>query len=66
MDVSSSTTSSTNTQAQQAQSTGQDALKKAEEVQERQIEKTLESVNEQTQKTNAQKTGIGNDVNLTA
>lgn len=60
MEVSSSTGST-------AQSSAPiEALKKAEEVQERAITKVLESANEQSQQVAAQKTGVGNSINLTA
>lgn len=59
MDVSSSTQSTSgNTQIE--------TMKKAVEVQERQILKVLESAQEQTKVMNAQKTGIGNGLNITA
>jgi hypothetical protein len=41
-------------------------MKKAVEVQERQILKILESAQEQTNAVSAQKTGIGNNINITA
>lgn len=41
-----------------------EAIKKATEVQEREILKVLESANEQSQKVTAQKTGIGNNLNI--
>ena len=40
--------------------------KKATEVQEKQITKVLESASEQSKQTTAQKTGVGNSINLTA
>jgi len=39
--------------------------KKATEVQERQILKVLESANQQSQQVTAQKTGVGNNINIT-
>jgi hypothetical protein len=59
MDVSSSTQSTSG-------GTQIDAMKKAVEVQERQILKVLESAQEQTKVMSAQKTGIGNGLNITA
>ena len=41
-----------------------EAMKKASEVQERQILKVLESANEQSQQVTAQKTGLGNNLNI--
>ena len=59
MDVSTSTSTGT-------VSTQIEAQKKATDVQEKQITKLLESASEQSQQTTAQKTGIGNNINLTA
>ena len=59
MDVSSSTTIPAQT------STGTDALTKAVEVQEQQVLKVLESANELSQETTAQKTGMGKNINIT-
>ena len=42
-----------------------DVIKKSTEVQERQIVKTLESAAEQSKQTTAQKTGVGNNINIT-
>lgn len=42
-----------------------EAIKKAGEVQERQILKVLESANEQSQQITAQKTGVGGNINIT-
>jgi len=39
--------------------------KKAQDVQSQQVLKVLESVNEQSQQTTAQKTGIGKNINIT-
>jgi len=47
------------------ESVGLNVLKKAEEVQERDVLKVLESANQQSQQVTAQKTGIGNNINLT-
>jgi hypothetical protein len=47
-------------------STQVEAMKKATEVQEQQILKVLESSNEQSQKVSAQKTGLGNNLNISA
>ena len=58
MDVSSS--SGTNAGSVQIE-----AMKKATEVQERQVLKVLEGVNEQSQQIAAQKTGVGNNINIT-
>ncbi|MCF6339700.1 MAG: hypothetical protein L3J10_02955 [Sulfurimonas sp.] len=59
MDVSSST--------QQTPASPQvEALKQATDVQERQILKVLESVNEESQKVATQKTGLGNNLNISA
>ena len=55
--------SSTNAPAQ----TGKDPMKKAMEVQEQQVLKVLQGLEEQSknvQQTNAQKTGMGNSLNL--
>ena len=60
MEVSSSTNAP-------AQSEGQSPLKKATEVQSQQVMKVLEGLEEQTKQTqqmNAQKTGVGNSINL--
>ncbi|QOY53306.1 hypothetical protein [Candidatus Sulfurimonas baltica] len=58
MDVSSSSgTGSSSVQVE--------VLKKATEVQERQILKVLESANEQSKQVTAQKTGIGGSINIT-
>jgi soluble cytochrome b562 len=59
MDVSSSTgTASSSTQVE--------ALKKSIDVQEKSVLKVLESANEQSKEVTAQKTGMGNNLNLTA
>jgi len=59
MDVSSSSSSG-------SASIQVDALDKATEIQERQILKTLEGVQEQSQKVATQKTGLGNTLNISA
>ncbi len=43
-----------------------DIIKKSLDVQEQQVSKILESVTEQSKQVTAQKTGIGNSVNLIA
>lgn len=43
-----------------------EALKKSMEVQERSVLKVLESANEQSKQVTAQKTGIGNNLNISA
>ena len=43
-----------------------DVMKKAQDVQEQQVLKVLESASEQSKQTTAQKTGIGSNINLTA
>ena len=43
-----------------------EAQKKAVDVQQRQISKVLESASAQSQQVTAQKTGVGNNINLTA
>ena len=45
---------------------GVEVQKKAQDVQERQVLKVLESANEQSQQVTAQKTGVGSNLNLTA
>jgi hypothetical protein len=57
MDVSSSTESSGIGQA--------DLIKKATDIQEKQIQKIIESATEQSKQVTAQKTGIGNNINIT-
>jgi hypothetical protein len=41
-------------------------MKKAMEVQDQQIQKILESTQQQTQQMTAQKTGVGGNLNITA
>ena len=45
---------------------GVEVQKKAQDVQERQVLKVLESANEQSKQVTAQKTGVGGNINLTA
>jgi hypothetical protein len=59
MEVSSSSQSSTAGVGQT------DILKKAQEVQNQQIQKILESTQEQSQKVTAEKTGVGGNLNIT-
>ncbi|WP_457749085.1 hypothetical protein [Sulfurimonas sp.] len=42
-----------------------DIQKKAQDVQAQQIEKILQSAQEQSKQMNAQKTGVGNNLNIT-
>ncbi|MCK9491742.1 MAG: hypothetical protein M0Q24_06600 [Sulfurimonas sp.] len=44
---------------------GKDPMKKALEVQEQQVMKVLESANELSKEMNAQKTGMGKNLNIT-
>ena len=62
MDVSSSTQAPTQASIESTK----DPIVKDIEVQKQQDQKVQESVNEQTKEVNAQKTGIGSNVNLTA
>ena len=57
MDVTSST-------QQTPAETGTNPLEKALDVQEKQIQKIIESSSEQSKQMNAQKTGIGNSINI--
>lgn len=43
-----------------------DSMKKSMDVQEQQVLKVLDSSNEQSKEMTAQKTGMGNNLNLTA
>lgn len=62
MEVSSSTQAATET----TQSAGPlDVMKNAQDVQEQQLTKILESATEQSKQVTAQKTGIGNSINIT-
>ena len=45
---------------------GKSPMQKATEVQAQQVTKILEGMDEQTRQMNAQKTGVGNSVNLMA
>jgi len=56
---------SSTTNTQQPVDNGKDPLKKAMEVQEQQVLKVLEGIEEQTKNMNAQKTGVGNNINIT-
>lgn len=58
MDVSSTTGTTT------APISGVDVQKAAQDVQSQQVLKVLESVNEQSQQTTAQKTGMGSKLNI--
>ena len=52
--------------ASTAQNVQIDVMKKAQEVQAQQVLKVLESANEQSQQVAAQKTGIGQNINILA
>lgn len=43
-----------------------DAIKKAQDVQAQQIEKIIQSAQEQSKEMTAQKTGMGGNINITA
>ena len=43
-----------------------EALKQAADIQERQVLKVLENANEESQKVATQKTGLGNNLNISA
>ena len=60
MSVSSTSNAST------AQNIQIDVMKKAQDVQAQQVLKVLESANEQSQQVTAQKTGIGQNINIMA
>ncbi len=47
------------------QSVQVDVMKKAQDVQAQQVLKVLESATQQSQQTTAQKTGMGNNINIT-
>ena len=64
MDVSSTSYSSPQETMDKTQGS-QDVMTKAQDVQAQQILKTLESVNEQSKEMTAQKTGMGNSLNIT-
>jgi hypothetical protein len=61
MAVSSTSSASTTAQAIQI-----DVMKKAQDVQSQQVLKILESANQQSQQVTAQKTGIGQNINIMA
>lgn len=67
MDVSSTSNSSLQETANKAQSSQdtQDLIKTAQDFQEQQNLKILESTTEQSQQMTAQKTGMGNNINIT-
>ncbi len=65
MDVSSSTNISVKTEVDSVQA-GKDSIKKAIDVQEQQVLSTLKDAQEQSQKTAAHKSGIGNNINVSA
>ncbi len=65
MDVTSSTNAPAQPEADSIQA-GKDSIKKALEVQEKQILSTLEDVKEESQKAAAHKSGIGNTLNVSA
>lgn len=60
MEVSSNMSSTTTAPAE-----GKDPMKKAIEVQEQQVLKVLDSANELSKEMNAQKTGMGKNLNIT-
>ena len=60
-----SSTQNTATTTTQHAEEGKDPMKKAMEVQEKQVLKVLEGIEEQTKDMNAQKTGMGNNLNIT-
>ncbi|MEO1938001.1 MAG: putative motility protein [Sulfurimonas sp.] len=60
MSVSSTSNAST------AQNIQIDVMKKAQDVQAQQVLKVLESANEQSQQVAAQKTGVGQNINIMA
>ena len=62
MEVSSSTTPNTTTVPKEEL----EPTKKVLESQEKQVTQATEKVDEETRQMNAQKTGVGNSVNLTA
>jgi hypothetical protein len=47
------------------QSVQVDVMKKAQDVQAQQVLKVLESATQESQQTTAQKTGMGNNINIT-
>lgn len=62
MDVSASTGSTDNTRS----AVQTEVMKKAIESQEKVIEKTIESATQQSQEITAQKTGVGQNININA
>jgi len=66
MDVSSSIGSAGIQESMSKATEAQSVMKKAEDVQEQQITKIIEDSSEQQKQMNAQKTGMGNSINLTA
>ncbi len=46
--------------------TASEAVKKTAQAEEQQVQKVRESVDEQSKEMNAQKTGVGNNINITA
>ena len=62
MEISSSTPPSTATAPKEES----DPTKKALEAQEQQMTKIVDKMDEQARQMNAQKTGVGNSINLTA
>ena len=66
MDVSSVNNSNTDMQTAKAGSeAAKSSMTKAIDVQEQQITKVLEGVQEQSKQMTAQKTGVGNNINIT-
>ena len=69
MEVSTANSVNTTTNTKAPEETGKDPMEKALEVKEQAVMKVLEGIDEQSkevQKMNAQKTGMGNTINLTA
>ncbi len=60
MEVSSSNSAQSSSGLSQA-----DIMKKAQDVQTQQIEKIIESAQEQSKEVTAQKTGVGSNINIT-
>lgn len=57
---------SSSTSTQSSSGLGQtDIMKKAQDVQAQQIEKIIESAQEQSKQVTAQKTGVGGNINIT-
>ena len=57
---------SSSTSTNNSQNLSADPMKKAMQVQERQIQQILQSAQEQSQQMAAQKTGVGGNLNITA